>query len=166
VIRPARPDEREQLRELQTHLREPNSALLDYAVEGPPLVLVSTARRFAPRSENGEERPATQTGEPVGYLVAFHDDEAGYVAEIAVEPTRRREGRAHRLLAAAFDRLREEGCSRVRLAVHPDNDPAWRLYESLGFQEVERQEDYYADGSEGIVLGRELEDPSERLAGK
>ncbi|PSQ49397.1 N-acetyltransferase [Halobacteriales archaeon SW_6_65_15] len=139
MIRPARSDERDQLRELQTHLREPNPPLLDYAVEGPPLVLVST-----------------ENDVPVGYLVAFHDEEAGYVAEITVAPERRREGRARRLLGAAFDRLRSEGCSRVRLAVHPGNDPARRLYESLGFEEESREEEYYADGSEGIVLGRGL----------
>jgi ribosomal-protein-alanine N-acetyltransferase len=139
VIRRARDDDREGLRELQTHLREPNPPLLNYAIEGPPVVLVST-----------------ENDEPVGYLVAFHDDEAGYVAEIVVEPARRREGRARRLLAAAFDRLRDEGCSRVRLAVHPENDPARRLYESLGFEEEYREAEYYADGSEGIVLDREL----------
>jgi len=139
VIRPARPAERERLRELQTQLREPNPGLLCYAIEGPPVVLVSTER-----------------DDPVGYLVAFHDDEAGYVAEIAVAPERRREGRARRLLGAAFDRLREEGCSRVRLAVHPENDPARELYESLGFEEEYREAEYYADGSEGIVLSREL----------
>ena len=144
MIRPARPDERERLRELQTHLREPNPALLDYAVEGPPLVLVSTASE------------PDAGGTPVGYLVAFHDEEAGYVAEVAVAPTHRREGRARRLLAATFDRLRAEGCSRVRLTVHPENDPARRLYESLGFEEEYREAEYYADGSEGIVLGREL----------
>lgn len=140
MIRPARPDDRERLREVQTHLREPNSALLAYAVDGPPVVLVS----------------ATPDDDPVGYLVAFHDDEAGYVAEIAVEPARRREGRAQRLLAAAFDRLRTAGCSRVRLTVHPDNDAARALYASMSFEEVGRETDYYDDGSEAITMSRDL----------
>jgi ribosomal-protein-alanine N-acetyltransferase len=139
VIRPARLDERERLHALQSNLREPNSALLAYAVEGPPLVLV-----------------ATENGVPVGYLVAFYDDEGGYVAEIAVAPAHRREGRAKRLLTTIFDRLRNEGCSRVRLAVHPENEAARELYQSLGFEEVYREDEYYDDGSEGIVLGREL----------
>lgn len=143
MIRPARPPDRERLRDLQTHLREPNPPLLDYAVEGPPVVLVSTA-------------PETPGEDPVGYLVAFHDGEAGYVAEVAVAPAHRREGRAKRLLTATFDRLRDAGCSEVRLAVHPENDAARRLYESLGFEEVGRESDYYGDGSDGIVLGRGL----------
>lgn len=139
MIRAAEAGDRERLRQLQTHLREPNPTLLDYAVDGPPLVVVSTA-----------------AGTPVGYLAAFYDEEAGYVAEIVVEPAHRREGRAKRLLAAAFDRLRAAGCSEVRLTVHPDNDAARRLYESLGFEEVGRVADYYEDGSEGITMGRAL----------
>ncbi|PSP55131.1 N-acetyltransferase [Halobacteriales archaeon QS_1_67_19] len=139
MIRPAAPADRERLRELQRHLREPNPALLDYAVSGPPLALVSVA-----------------DGRPVGYLVAFHDGETAYVAEIAVAPTHRREGRARRLLGAAFDRLREAGCSAVRLTVHPDDDPARSLYQSLGFAEVDRRRDYYEDGREGIVMARDL----------
>ena len=140
MIRTATPDDRGQLRDIQTHLREPNPPLLDYAIDGPPLTLVATA----------------PDDTPVGYLVAFHDDEAAYVAEIVVAPEYRREGRARRLLVAAFDRLRESGCSRIRLAVHPDNDAARSLYESLGFEEVGREDGHYEDGSDGIVMGREL----------
>ena len=139
MIRTAEAGDRERLRELQTHLREPNPALLAYAVDGPPLVVVSTV-----------------DGTPVGYLAAFYDGEAGYVAEIVVEPAHRREGRAKRLLAAAFDRLRAAGCSEIRLTVRPDNDAARRLYESLGFEEVGRVADYYEDGSEGLTMGRTL----------
>ena len=147
MIRTARPDDRARLRDLQRHLREPNSPLLEYAIEGPPLVLVSTAT---------EQSTDDSTDGLAGYLVAFHDGEASYVAELVVAPDYQREGRAKRLLAVAFDRLRDEGCSRVRLVVHPENDAARRLYESRGFEEVAREENFYADGSEGIVLGRDL----------
>ena len=155
MIRTARPDDRERLRDLQLHLREPNPPLLDYAVEGSPLVLVSTAGRETPRTGSGEERPAPDD-HPVGYLVAFRNEEAGYVAELVVAPDHRREGRAKRLLAGAFDRLRDEERSRVRLAVHPEDEAARRLYESMGFEEVGREENFYADGSEARVLNRDL----------
>ena len=157
MIRPARPDDRERLREVQTHLREPNPPLLDYAIDGPPLTLIATARREAPRSESGEERPATTpAADPAGYLVAFHDDEAGYVAELVVAPEYRREGRARRLLAAAFDRLSEAGCDSIGLAVRPDNDAARALYESMGFEKTGREADHYDDGSDAIVMNRDL----------
>ena len=140
MIRPARAADRERLREIQAHLREPNPSLLSYAVDGPPVVLAST----------------TPDDDPVGYLVAFHDETVGYVAEIAVLPENRRQGRARRLLAAAFERLRDAGCSRVRLTVHPANDAARRLYESVGFEEVGREADYYADGSDAMTMERDL----------
>ncbi|WP_132059493.1 GNAT family N-acetyltransferase [Halorussus amylolyticus] len=146
MIRDGTPDDRDRLREIQAHLREPNPPLLDYAVEGPPLLLVSTT----------SDDSGTNDG-LAGYLTAFHDGETAYVAEIVVAPAYRREGRARRLLAAAFDRLRAEGCSRARLTVHPENDAARRLYESMGFEEVGREEDFYADGSEARVLNRDLE---------
>ncbi|NHN59659.1 N-acetyltransferase [Halorussus rarus] len=140
MIRPARSADRERLREVQTSLREPNPALLTYALDGPPVALVST----------------TPGDRPVGYLVAFHDEVVGYVAEIAVEPTHRREGRARCLLAGAFERLRDAGCSRVRLTVHPANGAARSLYESVDFEEIGRETDYYADGSPGITMERPL----------
>ncbi|WP_134671300.1 GNAT family N-acetyltransferase [Halorussus marinus] len=139
MIRTAVAADEPRLRELQGHLREPNPPLLSYAIDGPPITLVSVA-----------------DGEPAGYLVAFHDGEAGYVAELVVAPARRREGRARRLLAGAFDALRAAGCSRVRLAVHPENDAGSALYESMGFEEVGRDPAFYADGSDARVLGRRL----------
>ncbi|WP_135853060.1 GNAT family N-acetyltransferase [Halorussus salinus] len=140
MIRLARPEDRATLREIQTHLREPNPALLSYAIDGPPVVLVSTT----PEEDLG------------GYLVALHDDETSYVAEIVVAPEYRREGRARRLLAAAFDLLREQDCTTVRLSVHPDNDAGSLLYESMGFEKVGREDDYYDDGSAAITMQRDL----------
>ncbi|WP_128476277.1 GNAT family N-acetyltransferase [Halorussus pelagicus] len=140
MIRLARPDDRATLREIQRHLREPNPALLAYAVDGPPVTLVSV----------------TPDGDLAGYLVALYDEEASYVAEIVVAPEYRREGRARRLLAAACDSLRERDCARLRLSVHPENDAARTLYESMGFEEIGREDNYYEDGSDAITMCREL----------
>jgi len=41
----------------------------------------------------------------------------------------------------------------VTLQAHPDNDAALALYESLGFEVVERRPDAYADG-DALVLRR------------
>ena len=150
MIRPARPDDGERLREIQATLREPNPPLLDFALDGSALVLVATARR----TDSDGRAPGGDV--PVGYLLAFDEDETAYVAEIAVFPTHRREGRASNLLTAAFDRLRERGCSQVTLSVHPENEAARRLYEAVGFEVRGREEAYYADGSDAIVMGRDL----------
>lgn len=139
MIRPAHTADRTGLRAIQQSLREPNPPLLDYAIDGPPLLLVSTADR-----------------EPVGYVLVFYDDESSYIAELAVLPSHRREGRASQLLTAAFDRLRDEGCSRVTLSVHPDDEAARQFYDSLGFEETNREPDYYDDGSEAVVMELDL----------
>jgi ribosomal-protein-alanine N-acetyltransferase len=139
VIRDATGDDLSRLQRLREFLSEPTPQLLEYAVDGPPLVLVST-----------------DAGEPVGYALVLADGDAGYVAELVVDPARRREGRARRLMAAAFDRLRGRDCSRVTLSVRPDAEAARELYAALGFEERYREEDYYADGADALVLGREL----------
>ncbi|WP_327051057.1 GNAT family N-acetyltransferase [Halomicrococcus gelatinilyticus] len=138
-MREATADDLPRLQRLREFLPEPTPQLLEYAVDGPPLVLVSTA-----------------AGTPVGYALVLADGDAGYVAELVVEPAHRREGRARRLLTAAFDRLRRRGCSRVTLSVRPDADAARALYASLGFEERDREENYYADGADALVLGRDL----------
>ncbi|WP_433625119.1 GNAT family N-acetyltransferase [Halomicrococcus sp. NG-SE-24] len=145
MIRDARPDDLPRLRRVRKWLPEPTPQLLEYAVGGPPLVLVSTAAGDASAAEV-----------PVGYVLVVPGDEAAYVAELAVEPAHRREGRARRLLATAFDRLRDRDCSRVTLAVRPDAGPARALYDSLGFVERDREADYYADGADAILLARDL----------
>jgi ribosomal-protein-alanine N-acetyltransferase len=139
VIRDATADDRPHLQRLREFLPEPTPRLLEYAVDGPPLVLVSTA-----------------AGTPVGYALVFATDDAAYVAELVVDPARRREGRARRLLSTVFDRLRERGCSSLTLAVRPDADAARTLYASLGFEERDREKNYYADGADALVLGRDL----------
>lgn len=151
MIRDARPDDLPRLRRVREWLPEPTPQLLEYAVDGPPLVLVSTAAGDASGTAD-----ASAADVPVGYVLVVPGGEAAYVAELAVEPAHRREGRARRLLATAFDSLRDRGCSRVTLAVRPDAGPARALYDSLGFVERGREADYYADGTDAILLGRDL----------
>ena len=150
MIRDARPDDLPRLRRVREWLPEPTPQLLEYAVDGPPLVLVSTAAGDAAGTA------AASADAPVGYALVVPGGEAAYVAELAVEPARRRERRARRLLETAFDRLRERDCSRVTLAVRPDAGPARALYDSLGFVERGREADYYADGADAVLLVRDL----------
>lgn len=80
-------------------------------------------------------------GTPVGYVLPVgRGDSDRHVAELVVAPAHRREGRARRLL----ERVLADG-ERVTLLVHPDNDGARSLYESLGFEYVARRPEFYAD---------------------
>jgi ribosomal-protein-alanine N-acetyltransferase len=148
VIRPATLDDRDALRDVRSWLAEPTPNLLEYALTGPPLLVVSTVE-----SPTGSD---TTGGRPVGYALALTSDEGAYVAEIAVDPAHRREGRATRLLHAVFDHARDRHCESVSLAVRADDDAARGLYASLGFGAVRREDEYYADGGDAVILRRPL----------
>jgi ribosomal protein S18 acetylase RimI-like enzyme len=43
------------------------------------------------------------------------------------------------------------------LEVSAGNEPAIALYEQAGFAEIDRRRRYYRDGSDALVLARELD---------
>lgn len=131
MIREARPADRPAIERLQRHLVEPVPDLLDDATGGR--VLVSTA----PASEH-ESRVA------VGYLLWFPGTPV-YVAELAVAPDYRREGRGGDLFRALFDRLPRG--TAVELRVAAENDGAQALYRELCFERVATEADAYESGA-------------------
>ena len=135
-VRPANPTDADRIRELQSHLRQPSPELLEYGlVAGTTLVSVA---------DGSGEATGSAGGEPVGYLLPVDArDRAGcHLAELVVAPAFRREGRARGLVSAAL----RGATGPVTLQAHPDNDAAIALYESLGFEVVDRRSDAYADG--------------------
>lgn len=134
MIRAATPADLPALRALQSLLPETAPKLLVTAIDGPGIVSVSV-----------DGTTVGGDGLPVGYVLVTTSPETAHVAEIVVAPDHRREGRARRLLAAALARLRKTDATRVELAVEPDNNAARRLYGSLGFEDVRREEEYYGD---------------------
>lgn len=133
-VRAARPRDAEAIRELQTHLRQPNPDLLEYGLAvGAALVSVADGR-------------------VVGYLLPVDAPNAVgvHLTELVVDPEYRREGRARGLLAAVIG----DADGPVTLQAHPDNDGALALYDELGFAVVGRRSNAYADG-DALVLRRE-----------
>ncbi|KKF39003.1 acetyltransferase, partial [Halorubrum saccharovorum] len=133
-VRAARPADAARIRELQDHLRQPNPDLLEYGLAvGSALVSVADGRA-------------------VGYLLPVDapNRPGVHLAELAIDPNYRREGRARGLLAAVI----ADATGPVTLQAHPDNDAALALYEGLEFEVVDRRADAYADG-DALVLRRE-----------
>ena len=136
-VRPARPTDAAGLRTLQSLLAEPSPELLSAAL--------------AERSQSMPVRAAsllvspTVDDRPAGYLLAVGSDPT-HVAELAVDPRYRREGRAKSLLAAACD-----DADTVTVHVAADNEPARSLYEGFGFVETGRSTDRF-DGSDSLTL--------------
>ncbi|MFD4018210.1 GNAT family N-acetyltransferase [Streptomyces sindenensis] len=81
-------------------------------------------------------------GRPVGSVEISTDDAfgptAGVLRSLGVEESRRRRGRGVIAALAAEEVLRGWGCTRVRVEVPADNDPARRLAAALGYTERSR----------------------------
>lgn len=75
---------------------------------------------------------ATVDGEVVGYCYFQVLADSGYVRHLVVSPRARRAGVGRALLLEVVRRLSAAGCGRWCLNVKPDNEPALRLYQSLG----------------------------------
>jgi GNAT superfamily N-acetyltransferase len=81
-------------------------------------------------------------GAVVGYCYAAIEplswkelrDEAGFIHDLALEPTARRRGAGRALLEAAIDWFRGRDLARVMLWTSPANDVARDLFEQSGFR--------------------------------
>jgi ribosomal protein S18 acetylase RimI-like enzyme len=73
---------------------------------------------------------------PDGVILATRlSPDTTHVAQVAVDPARRRRGLARFLVEASAARAREAGCRRQTLLVAASNTPARALYDRLGFVE-------------------------------
>lgn len=85
-------------------------------------------------------------GRPVGIDGVYVDDE-GHMRLVAmwVEPQSRRSGAARALTRAVLDWARAAGATEVVLDVTDGNEPAIRLYQSLGFRPTGRRQPLRSD---------------------
>lgn len=99
-------------------------------------------------------------GQVVGYAVAdvthTHGGVLGHLKDVAVHPDRRGEGIATGLLQRVFAVVGSQGADSIKLEVRESNESAMALYRRLGFGELRRVEDYYADGEDAVVMIRDL----------
>lgn len=146
-VREATPADVPLVRGLQSLLPHPVSALFDDGLPpGLTLVAVPEGARVAPE--------AVGDGQPVGYVHAYT---TGYVAELAVAPAHRGRGHGRTLLSTCLAELRARGVERAELEVAADNDRARSLYETLGFEVVERRENRY-DTEDGLLMRARLDE--------
>jgi ribosomal-protein-alanine N-acetyltransferase len=93
---------------------------------------------------------AAETTKLVGYLIMSRYDKAWHLMNIAVDPSRRREGIARGMLEQMFDRGGPE--ENYTLEVRTSNGPAIALYERYGFQPAGMRRGYYRDTGEDAVI--------------
>ncbi len=132
-------------------------------------------RAFAHHADQGRENVDTlrerldvEWTDPSGFLVADDADRPGELAGfcwtkihpatgddptlgeiyvISVDPSHRGEGLGPTLVLAGLDHLASRGLETAMLYVDADNDPARRLYDSLGFVTHHRRRVYTAPKS-------------------
>jgi ribosomal-protein-alanine N-acetyltransferase len=99
---------------------------------------------------------AVTDGRVVGYAVTRCSDDVADLQRIAVHPHHQRRGIAGRLLEEVLDHAREQGAGGVLLEVSAGNVAALAFYAAAGFVEIDRRRRYYRDGSDAMVLRRNL----------
>jgi len=102
---------------------------------------------------------ARVNGEIVGFIIGRIDIGRNmtfaHILTIDIEPSRRREGIAQKLLYEIEDIFKERGIKECRLEVREDNVAASNLYQKLGYKKVGKLEKYYGD-AHGLYLRKTL----------
>lgn len=107
-------------------------------------------------------------GELVGHVGIANLAGEVHILNIAVDPARRREGIARKLMDAARERIFAWHVNCATLEVRVSNTPALKLYESLGFVEEGVRPAYYRDGEDARIMWLSLidEETTKRWWGK
>lgn len=77
-------------------------------------------------------------GRPVASAICVHENDLAGFFEIATNVAQRGKGYARHLVLSALKWAGSSGAREAWLQVEADNEPAYRLYASLGFSEVYR----------------------------
>ncbi|CAH1558496.1 GNAT family N-acetyltransferase [Vibrio rotiferianus] len=95
---------------------------------------------------------AKEEDQITGYVLMATSDEQNthWILSLAVDSQHRGKGIARSLVENAI--AKASSGSIVKLTVDPNNAPAYKLYTSLGFKVLEKEEDYFGDGEPRLVM--------------
>jgi len=94
----------------------------------------------------------TAEGALAGYVFCAFAGGEVHVNKIAVAPGWRRQGVARLLMQEVLDLSARIAAEEIYLEVRPSNLAARNFYLSLGFHDVGRRPQYYADGEDALVM--------------
>ena len=95
---------------------------------------------------------AWQAGRLAGYASFRAVCGEGYVGNVAVDPSARRQGVGRLLMERLILQARKQNLAFLTLEVRRSGTAAIGLYEDLGFQKVGERKGFYADPKEDAVL--------------
>jgi len=98
---------------------------------------------------------AIAEGEMVGFIAGDprRSEKTGWILTLGVLPEWRRKGIAQDLLDTCEQQMK---MPLVKLTVRRDNLSAIRLYEKLGYRQVDIWSRYYRNGEDGLVLEKHI----------
>src|SRR6185437_5135277 len=137
-LRPERDDDREFRYRLFCDSRQPEFALLP-----PPVYQQVMAHQFNAQTVGYREQfPQARfdiielAGQPIGRIVVDRPGTTMLIIDQAIVPAMRGRGIGTAIMRVLMDEAQSAGLP-VRLEVASENDPAYRLYQRLGFVPIE-----------------------------
>lgn len=111
---------------------------------------------FAKSPKSAQYLAAEFEGQLIAYAGIFYVADVADVHTLTVVADHRRKGVGRELLKRLIDWARVKKAVAIMLEMRLGNDAARPLYESFGFIEVSRRENYYGPGLTAIVMRKEL----------
>lgn len=113
--------------------------------------------------ESVSYRVVTVDGMMVGFVVGLIEaDNTGHITTVGVAPEYRRRKLAHRLMEKVEEGFRRRNVRVLRLEVRSVNHAAQHLYSNLGFVVTQRLPRYYANGGDGLLMVKSLEQTNDK----
>jgi tRNA threonylcarbamoyl adenosine modification protein YeaZ/ribosomal-protein-alanine acetyltransferase len=111
---------------------------------------------FAKSPKTAHYLAAEIEGQLIAYAGIFYVADVADIHTITVVADQRRKGIGRELLKRLIDWARVKKAQAIMLEMRLGNDQARPLYESFGFIEISKRENYYGPGLTAVVMRKEL----------
>ena len=111
---------------------------------------------FAKSPKSAQYLAAEFEGQLIAYAGIFYLADVADIHTLTVVADHRRKGIGRELLKRLIDWARVKKAQAIMLEMRLGNDAARPLYESFGFIEISRRENYYGPGLTAVVMRKEL----------
>ena len=111
---------------------------------------------FAKAPKTAHYLAAEFEGQLIAYAGIFYVADVADIHTVTVTADHRRKGIGRELLKRLIDWARVKKAQAIMLEMRLGNDQARPLYESFGFVEISRRENYYGPGLTAVVMRKEL----------
>ena len=111
---------------------------------------------FAKAPKSAQYLAAEIEGQLIAYAGIFYVADVADIHTLTVVADQRRKGVGRELLKRLIDWARVKKAQAIMLEMRLGNDAARPLYESFGFIEISKRENYYGPGLTAVVMHKEL----------